>query len=204
MATRFSTIAVGAVIAATLLSLGFLVYQLATRTHTLPVLGEPGHHAGKFAFTNQQAQPVTEQTVQGKIAVVEYFFTTCPGICKIMNEQLQRVNNIYGNDTSFVILSHTVDPEHDSVPVMAAYAPKIGAKLPTWQLLTGGKYELYRMARQDYLLAVEDSANDNLDFIHTEYVALLDRQRRIRGFYDATNKEAVDRLIKDIGILREE
>ncbi|HOA37267.1 MAG TPA: SCO family protein [Flavihumibacter sp.] len=197
MATRLSNISVFLVLALTLLALGYMLYQFTARKNSLPVLGEPGHMAGDFSFTNQDGQVVTRQMVDGKTTVVEYFFTTCPGICKIMNRNLQTIHDTFKNDSNLVILSHTVNPETDSVPVMAAYAKTFGAEAPSWQLLTGDKTALYKAAREDYLLAVEDSAK-NKDFIHTEYVALVDGKRRVRGFYDATQKESIDKLAADI------
>jgi len=172
----------------------------------LPVLGEPGHIAGPFAFTNQDGHTITEKDVQGKVQVVEYFFTTCPGICKVMNNNLSKVYEALKDDDDCIILSHTVDPETDTVTVMKAYAQKLKAEAPSWQFLTGNKDDLYRMARQEYLLALEDTVNTNkeTDFIHTEYVTLLDKNRRIRGFYDATNEASMEKMIKDIRKLEQE
>lgn len=184
----------------TLAGLIWLVARVLTGKKELPVLGEPGHVAGQFAFTNQAGQVLTEKDVAEKVTVAEYFFTTCPGICKVMNSNLAAVYQAFKGRNDFVILSHTVDPETDSVQVLAEYGKRINATLPTWELLTGPKEDLYKAARQDYLLAVEDKelAGTAEDFIHTEYVALLDKERRIRGFYDATNKESIQKLITGI------
>lgn len=182
---------------------GWFGWRLISGNKELPVLGEPGHFAGPFTFVNQAGKTITEHEAGNKVTVAEYFFTTCPGICKIMNNNLTEVYRQYKDRTDFMILSHTVDPETDSVQVLSEYARRIGATLPVWQLLTGPKETLYAAARHDYLLAVEDTAGKGTadDFIHTEYVALLDQQRRIRGFYDATNKTAMQQLIKDIKTL---
>ncbi len=177
---------------------------LSSRT-ALPVLGEPGHRAGAFSFTNQQGRRVTEKEAEGRVTVVEYFFTRCTGICPVMNKNLQKVHEEFKDDKDFIILSHSVDPERDSVDVMARYAARMGAQPPSWQFLTGDKQALYQAARQEYLMAVEDTVLTNLeqDFIHTEYVTLLDKKRQIRGFYNATDSVEVLKLIKDIDTLLE-
>jgi protein SCO1 len=172
------------------LSLSFI------RKDTLPVLGEAGHRAGTFSFINQDGKRITEKTVQNKVTVAEYFFTSCPSICPIMNENLKKLFEEFKADTGFMILSHTVDPDRDSVPVLKAYAKRYNAFAPGWQFLTGNKDSLYQTASRDYLLAAEDSSGSG--FVHTQYVALLDRKRQIRGFYDVTNKENVLKL--DAGI----
>jgi protein SCO1/2 len=184
----------------------WFLFTVVTEKSSLPVLGEPGHTAGPFAFTNQAGKQITEKNITGKVTVAEYFFTTCPGICKVMNSHLAEVYKVFKGRKDFAILSYTVDPETDSVPILATYAKTLNAELPYWQFMTGKKQELYKIARQDYLLAVEDTvpAGSKEDFIHTEYVALLDRQRRLRGFYDATNKMSVDKLTKDIRSLLKE
>ena len=201
--TRISKVVTLSIMGFSLLGLFFLLWHLTTNKKRLPILGEPGHVAGSFSFINQQGQTITEKDIARKVQVVEYFFTTCPGICKVMNSNLDKVFQYFKNRDDFVILSHTVNPETDSVPVLAAYASQLKATLPVWQFLTGEKATLYRAARQDYLLSVEDTVRTNTaeDFIHTEFVTLLDKSRRIRGFYDATNKEGIRKLIADIDLL---
>lgn len=204
--TGFTRVMVIGVFALTLAGIGYFVWAVTTKKEVLPVMGDAGHVAGAFAFHNQAGQLITEKEVANKITVAEYFFTTCPGICKVMNGNLVEVYRRYKDNKNFSILSHTVDPETDSVAVLAAYASRMQAVAPAWQFLTGAKEDLYYAARQDYLLAVEDTvlAGSKEDFIHTEYVALLDRQRRIRGFYDATNKKSIEKLIVDIALLLKE
>jgi protein SCO1/2 len=168
----------------------------------LPVLGEPGHVAGDFSFTDQDGKTITEKTVFNKVTVVEYFFTSCPSICPVMNKNLKEVYEKFKTNSGFVILSHTVDPERDSVKVLKKYSGRFDASPPGWEFLTGNKDSLYQRASRDYLLAVEDSSNSA--FIHTQYVALLDRKRQIRGFYDFTNKENVDKMEEAIQQLLKE
>jgi protein SCO1/2 len=168
----------------------------------LPVLGEPGHVAGAFSFTNQDGELITEKSVRNKVTVVEYFFTSCPSICPVMNGNLKELYEKFKSNTGFMILSHTVDPERDSVAALKKYAGHYGAECPGWQFLTGSKNDLYLSASRDYLLAVEDSSNSN--FIHTQYVALLDKKRQIRGFYDMTNKDNLSKLDVNIKQLLKE
>jgi protein SCO1/2 len=168
----------------------------------LPVLGEPGHIAGNFSFINQDGETVTEKSVFDKVTVVEYFFTSCPSICPVMNKNLKDVYDKFKTNPGFIILSHTVDPERDSIKVLKKYSERFDASPPGWQFLTGNKDSLYQRASRDYLLAVEDSSNSA--FIHTQYVALLDRKRQIRGFYDFTNKENVGKIEEAIQQLLKE
>jgi protein SCO1 len=163
---------------------------------SLPVLGEPGHTAGSFSLVNQDGDTVTAESVRHKVTVAEYFFTSCPSICPVMNKNLKELYDHYGHNPDFVILSHTVDPDRDSVPVLKAYAKRLNVVSPGWQFLTGDKEVLYKGAARDYLLSAGDSVSP--EFIHTQYVALLDKQRRVRGFYDATDRERVRKLSGDI------
>ena len=187
-----------------LLAIG-IFYFLAIafgRKNNLPVLGGPDHHAGSFSFTNQDGETITEKNVQNKVTVAEYFFTTCPGICPKMNKNLQQVYEKFGSNPGFMILSHTVDPGRDSVPVLKAYASLLDACTPGWQFLTGDKNALYETATRDYLLAAADSGHTQ--FVYTQYVALLDKERRIRGFYDMTSTDNVLKLNSDIEQLLKE
>jgi protein SCO1/2 len=195
IATRISAITI---ISITVLGSFWLLSNAFTRNR-LPVLGEPGHIAGAFSFINQEGEQLNEKSVENKVTLVEFFFTSCPSICPRMNENLKEVYKKFKQDTGFVILSHTVDPERDSVSVLKKYAQRYDAGTPGWEFLTGDKDALYKIASQDYLLAALDSGSSN--FIHTQYVALLDRQRQIRGFYDGTNKESILKLESDIKTL---
>ncbi len=170
----------------------------------LPIIGTPGHIVGNFNFTDQDGHKITDQDVADKIRVVEYFFTTCKGICPEMNENMVDVYDAYKGNDNFVILSHTVNPETDSVPVLKKYAEKYGAQTPYWEFLTGDKKELYDMARYSYLITADDPSPDLAiedDFIHSEKFVLIDPQNRLRGQYDGTNPEDVKKLISDIKIL---
>ena len=187
-----SKIATGSLVVFVLAGIIYFISLSWRRNIELPVLGEEGHVAGSFAFINQDGKEITERSVQHKVSVVEYFFTSCPSICPVMNQHLKQVYEKFKSDSDVVILSHTVDPERDSVSRMRACAGKLGAHTPGWQFLTGEKKLLYESATKDYLLSAADSGNDQ--FIHTQFIALLDRNRRIRGFYDFTKKENVGKL----------
>jgi protein SCO1 len=199
------SVKISAITIAVLSALGLIwILSIAfSNKNKLPVLGEPGHVAGSFSFTNQDGKQITEKTVADKVSVVEYFFTSCPSICPVMNKNLKDVFEKFKMDTAFLILSHTVDPDRDSVSVLSQYAKRYRATAPGWEFLTGNKDSLYKRASSDYLLSAIDSGSSS--FIHTQYVALLDKKRRIRGFYDGTNKESILLLESDIKqLLKEE
>jgi len=184
-----------------LVILSSIAYSLfSSFSNSLPVLGEPGHQVGSFSFTDQDGNTVTDKTVQGKIRVAEYFFTTCKSICPIMNRNMQQVQDAFRERNDVVILSHTVNPSTDSVPVLKKYAEQMHALPGKWEFLTGTKISLYQMAEHDYLLSADSTVESNEEdaFIHTQYVALVDRQNHIRGFYEATDKKQIEKLIADI------
>ena len=167
-----------------------------------------GHKIGDFSFQNQNGKTITEDEVKGKIYVAEYFFTTCKSICPVMNMQMKRVNKAFANDKDFRILSFTVDPKIDTVAQMKWYAERHGAKGDKWHFLTGSKEDLYRLARKSFFLLKPAEAQNlgdaGSDFIHTNNFVLVDRNARIRGYYDGTLADEVDQLIHDIKLLKEE
>lgn len=167
-----------------------------------------GHRIGSFAFKNQNDDVVSLQDVKDKVFVVEYFFTTCGSICPVMTEQMTRVQAKYEGEEDFKILSFTVDPETDSVEVMRRYASKHNAVDGQWHFLTGNKKELYSLARNSFfVLKPAEAANlgdAGSDFIHTNNFVLVDRQQRIRGYYDGTSISEVNQLMEDIEILLNE
>lgn len=174
---------------------------------TLKVIGNPGHKVKPFAFTNQEGKTITNADVEGKIYVVEYFFTTCKGICPRMNENMSKVYTAYRGKNDVMILSHTVDPLKDTVGAMKAYSLRFDADPKQWEFLTGSKKELYDMARYSYLVtAADDTAITDIesDFIHTDRFVLVDRGGRIRGQYKGTDIGEVNQLIGDIGELLKE
>ena len=169
---------------------------------SLPVLS----YVHPFSFTNQDGKTITGKDVEGKVFVAEYFFTTCKGICPKMNSSVKKIFLEYAGEPDFRILSHTVDPGTDTVARMKRYADSLGADPAKWWFLTGRKDSLYTMARGSYLL--DDPKNDetNIDeqFIHTQFVALVDKQGRVRKIYDSLKKDEMDELEKDIKALLKE
>lgn len=160
-----------------------------------------------FSFTNQDGKTVDEDDLKGKVTVVEYFFTTCKGICPKMNASLKNIYKQYKDESDFLILAHTVQPEIDSAPRLRFYADSMGIDTKKWVLVTGRKDSLYKAARGSYLL--DDPANnvEKLEdqFIHTQFLALVDKSGNVRGgVYDALKKDEMEKLSKDIkGLLQE-
>lgn len=194
-----------------LLAAGFMTYYYnVTREQPkkLPILGNPGHTVRDFSFLNQEEKPITKKDVDGKIRVVEYFFTTCKGICPKMNENMAKVYQAFRGNSQVLILSHSVDPKKDTVEAMKAYSLRFDADPKQWLFLTGDKKELYDMARYSYLVtAADDTATVDIasDFIHTDRFVLVDKGGRIRGQYEGTNIGSVNQLIGDIKeLLKEE
>jgi protein SCO1/2 len=162
----------------------------------LPVLS----YVQPFSFTNQDNRAITEKDVAGKVYVAEYFFTTCRGICPKMNTNMKKLYERFKNEKNFLILSHTVDPETDTVARMKRYADSIGTSTGNWWFLTGKKDSLYRTARISYLLDDPKNANDKIEdqFIHTQFFALVDKSGRVRKIYDGLKQNELDELEKDI------
>ena len=166
-----------------------------------------GHTIGDFQLVNQDSVLVTQEIIQGKVFVAEYFFTTCTNICPIMNKQMQRVHEKYKSQDDFRILSFSVDPEVDTVAQIKRYAEEHNAG-PKWYFLTGEKEQLYALARKSFFVLkpaeAENVGDVGSDFIHTNNFVLVDKQRRIRGYYDGTSPTSVDSLMVDIGKLLKE
>ena len=152
-----------------------------------------------FTLQRQDGVTVTQRDVVGRVSVVEFFFTTCKGICPKMNRNMLLVDSLLGGGPSYLILSHTVDPETDSVPRLKRYADSIGADTGHWWFLTGSKEELYRSARESYLLDSQENSSKNISeqFIHTQFFALVDADGRVRGIYDGLKREEVQQLVED-------
>lgn len=162
------------------------------------------HHIADFELIDQDGEPFDQSALKGKYYVSDFFFTTCPTICPDMSSQLQRVQEAYNEDKDFRIVSHTVNPEIDSAETLKAYAELYEADPDKWIFLTGNKKVIYDLARKSYFAATTEGDGGVDDFIHTENFVLVDKEKRIRGFYDGTSKESVDQLITDIEILAQE
>jgi len=153
-----------------------------------------------FAFINQDGKMVTDKDVEGKVYVAEYFFTTCRGICPRLNTNMKKVYERFKDEKDFVILSHTSDPETDSAQQLKKYADSLGVNTSKWIFLTGRKDSLYTMARISY--TIDDPANNlrNIDddFLHTQYLALVNRQGEVKKIYDGLKDSEIRAMIKEI------
>jgi protein SCO1 len=187
----------------------FLVFYLAL-TRIIPGYGDVKlpvlSLVQPFSFTNQDGRTITNRDVDGKVYVAEYFFTTCKGICPKMNNNLKSVYEEFKNDPDFRILSHSVDPETDSVGRMKRYADSMQVDSKTWYFLTGRRDSLYHAARLSYLL--DDPKNDrgNVEdqFIHTQFFAVVDKNGQVRKIYDGLKKDEIKALQEDIRSLLKE
>ncbi len=158
------------------------------------------HQVPPFRFFNQLGKPLSEKNMSGKIYVSDFFFASCRGICPKMTSQLHRVQKKFAKreQDDVRILSHTVDPKRDSAEALEAYAERNNADPRIWNFVTGDKKELYGIARNGYLLPVQQGDGGPDDFIHSEQVVLVDKDRHIRGFYDGTDSLSVSKLLDDM------
>jgi protein SCO1/2 len=159
------------------------------------------HTIADFSFVNQNGKTITQKDYEGKVYVADFFFTTCGSICPKMTTNLAEVQKAIINNPKVMLLSHTVFPETDSVPVLKEYAIKNGVVDSKWNLVTGDKKAIYTMARKSYLAVKLGKPEQLYDMVHTENFVLVDTKRRVRGFYDGTKKEDMKRLIEDINFL---
>jgi protein SCO1/2 len=160
------------------------------------------HKISDFKLTNQNGKEITQANYKDKIYVADFFFTTCQDICPVMTKNMYRLQEELKNDNEILLLSHTVIPEVDTVEKLKEYAIENNIDDSKWNLVTGDKKQIYELARKFYL-AVEDSNFNEFDMIHTENFMLIDKEKQIRGFYDGTNSEEINRLLKDIEILKQ-
>ena len=162
------------------------------------------HKIDDFSLVNQNNVIITNETYDGKIYIADFFFTTCPGICPIMKENMIVLQDEFINDDDILLLSHTVTPEIDSVPVLKKYSQEQGVLDSKWNMVTGDKKQIYELARKSYLVAEDIESPVQYDMIHTENFVLVDSKRRIRGFYDGTDSNVMKDLINDVKILKKE
>lgn len=155
-----------------------------------------------FQLTSQQGETFTKQDLDNKIYVADFFFATCPDICKDMSSQLVRVQEAFKDDPNVQIVSFTVNPEHDSVSVLKEYAERYEADPEKWTFLTGPREEIYDLARNGFYLPVQQVEGQK-DFIHSEKFMLVDKEHKVRGIYDGTDPIDVDRLITEIRVLQD-
>lgn len=161
------------------------------------------HTIADFSFTNQNGKTITQKDYEGKIYVADFFFTTCQTICPVMTTNMVEVQKAIQNNPKVMLLSHSVLPDIDSVPVLKKYAIEKGVDDSKWNLVTGNKKDIYGIARKSYLAVKTGKPEELYDMVHTENFVLVDTKRRVRGFYDGTKKEDIQRLIEDINWLSE-
>ncbi len=160
------------------------------------------HKIADFSLTNQNGKTITQVDYKDKIYVADFFFTTCQTICPIMTKNMHLVQKEFITDKEVMLLSHSVTPEIDTVAQLKRYAIEKHVNASKWNLVTGDKKEIYELARKSYLAVKEDGDGGPYDMIHTENFMLIDKERQIRGFYDGTNLDEIDRLIDDIKTLK--
>lgn len=162
------------------------------------------HRIADFELTDQHGEAVTNADFEGKIYVADFFFTTCPSICPKMTKNMGLIADEVADNDMIRFLSHSVTPDVDSVAVLATYAEEKGVNYDQWRLVTGSKVQIYDLARKSYFAATTEGDGGPNDFIHTENFVLIDPDRRIRGFYDGTSADEMDRLRRDIDVLQNE
>jgi protein SCO1/2 len=178
---------------------GVLMYTTDFAKVKLPILNT----VQNFYFIKQDSSKVSQNEVRNRVYVAEFFFTTCKGICPKMNKNMKAIYEKFKTDSNFLVISHTVNPDTDSLPILNHYADSLGASKENWWFVTGSKADLYRAARESYMLDDPKNNSKNIDdqFLHTQFFTLVDRQGRVRGVYDGIKKDEVDQLIHDISEL---
>lgn len=162
------------------------------------------HEIGDFKFINQEKKEINKQSVAGKVYVADFFFTSCPTICPIMKTQMLRVYEKFKDEPDFLILSHTLDPEHDTAELLKDYAAKIGVENDqTWHFLTGDQEKIFEIGQTSYLTTAMEDKNEPGGLLHSGAFVLVDQKGHIRGVYDGTKEDQVNRLMKDIPKLLE-
>jgi protein SCO1/2 len=157
------------------------------------------HTIGDFRFVDQDSAWVTPASFEGKIYVADFFFTSCPTICPIMKTQMLRVYEAFKDIPEVMILSHTIDPEYDTVPLLKDFAERIGVMgNDKWKFVTGNKDHIYEVGQTRYMVSATEDPSEPGGYVHSGAFILVDKEQRIRGIYDGTKEDQVDRLIKDI------
>lgn len=156
-----------------------------------------------FQFVDQDSQAVTAATVQGKVHIVDFFFTSCPTICPIMKTEMLKVYEVYKDEPDFIMVSHSIDTRHDSVAVLHDYAERLGVSADRWRFVTGEKEEIFGMAEK-YLISVAEDEEMPGGLTHSGKIILLDENRDIRGYFDGTDEGDTEKMIKDIQLLLNE
>ena len=195
-----------------LILVGFASVMCGGKDVALPILGPCEvangdtlyHSIAPFRFVDQDSVVVTNADFAGRVYVADFFFTSCRTICPIMKTQMLRIYDATAGVQDFLILSHTIDPEWDTVALLHDYAERLGVESKRWHFVTGEKDSIYKIAQTSYFATAMEDRTEPDGFIHSGAFLLIDRKGRIRGKYDGTRKDEVDRLIEDINRLRRE
>ncbi|MBV6644457.1 MAG: SCO family protein [Cyclobacteriaceae bacterium] len=156
------------------------------------------HKIADFSFVDQDSAIITNETFQDQVYIADFFFTSCPTICPTMKQQMLRVYNAYKENQSVAFLSHSIDPEYDTVALLHDYADRLGVESSKWHFVTGDQDEIYEIGESSYMVVADEDPSAPGGFIHSGAFLLIDKERQIRGVYDGTIKDQVDILIKDI------
>ncbi len=190
--------------------------SFGNNTYDIPILFEKGvenpffecpiadttqHYIPDFTFVNQEGDSVGRADMEGKITIVDFFFTSCPSICPIMSDEMERVNDMFRDEEKVQILSISIDPEFDTPEVLKEYADKHKAQAGKWDFLSGGKEETYQLAKCGFILPALDGMGVPDDFVHSDKFILVDELGRIRGYYSGTNRDDVDLLMLEAKVL---
>lgn len=157
-----------------------------------------------FTFVNQDSDTITEKIVEGKIYVSDFFFTSCPTICPVMKRQMLKVFQEIKANPDVMIISHTIDPEHDTPQVLHKYAEDLGVEGKQWQFVTGPKEKIYEIGQKNYMSTAKEDKSAEGGYIHSGAFILVDKEKHVRGMYDGTTDEGTQKLLKDITTLLEE
>jgi len=187
-------------------------YALHTYMPAMEDTGEPVvrngdtvfHQIPDFRLTSQLGKTVSQQDLNNKVYVANFFFASCKDVCKKMTANLLQVQEAFKNEPAVKLVSYTVDPERDSVAVINKYAETYGADPAKWYFLTGPKAQIYHLAQEGYKLPAMQAPSIIPDFIHSEKLLLIDKEKHVRGIYNGTNAEDIDRLITEIKVLLQE
>jgi protein SCO1/2 len=188
------------------------IISCESSSRKLPILGEREfingdsvyHTIPDFSFVNQDNQTITNKNYEGKIYVADFFFTTCPTICPIMKKQMLRVYEKFKENPKVGILSHSIDPRHDSVQVLKEYAARLGVKSKMWNFVTGEKTKIYEIGEKSYYVTAGEDSTAAGGIIHSGAFILVDTKHRVRGVYDGTKETDVTKLLKDMDVLLNE
>lgn len=202
------------------IGIGVLMYPIVFKKENLPVYNpsdfnpelvdasirntESNHTVADFELINHNGKTITQKDYENKIYVTDFFFTRCPSICPLMSNHMEELQNLFLNDTDVMFLSLSVTPVIDSIPVLKKYAEKHGIIDGKWNITTGDKKHIYNLARKSYFAVVDEGDGGLQDFIHTPNFVLIDQEKRIRGVYDGTKDEEIERIKQDITLLQRE